>query len=242
MVAGRNICIAIDGEAAAGKSTLGRLLAERLGYLYFDTGVMYRAVTWVALQRGIDLADEAAVAGLAVALRIEVTSPTCSDGRGYTVYADGEDVTWAIRDPAVDRYVSVVAAYAEVRRILREQQRAIGQSRNVVMVGRDIGTAVMPDADVKIYLRASPAERARRRTAELQARGESVTYEDVLTSMQTRDYTDSHRAVHPLRPADDAVIVDTDTASPQEVLELVLAIVHERIERAPSPGAVLHSS
>mgnify|MGYP005846476055 CR=1 FL=1 len=236
MLAGRNICIAIDGEAAAGKSTLGRLLAERLGYLYFDTGVMYRAVTWVALQRGIDPADEEAVAALAAALRIEVVSPTCSDGRAYTVCADGEDVTWAIRDPTVDRYVSVVAAYAEVRRFLRQEQRAIGQSQNVVMVGRDIGTAVMPDADVKIYLRALPGERARRRYAELQARGEAVTYDDVLTSMQTRDYTDSHRAVHPLRPAADAVIVDTDGASPQEVLERVLAIVRERIECAPPPG------
>jgi len=242
MAAGRSICIAIDGEAAAGKSTLGRLLAERLGYLYFDTGVMYRAVTLVALQRGIDPGDEAAVAALATALRIEVASPTCSDGRTYTVCADGDDVTWAIRDPAVDRYVSVVAAHGEVRRILREQQRAIGVRQNVVMIGRDIGTAVMPDADVKIYLRASPAVRARRRTAELQARGESVSYDDVLTSMQTRDYTDSHREVHPLRPAEDAIIVETDNASPQEVLEHVLAIVQERVERAPSSDVVPQSS
>lgn len=206
------------------------MLAERLGYLYFDTGVMYRAVTWAALQRGVDIADETAVAALARALRIEVASPTCSDGRAYTVCADGEDITWAIREPAVDSQVSVVAAYSEVRRILRGQQRAIGQAQDVVMVGRDIGTAVMPDADVKIFMRASAAERARRRHAELLARGESVTYADVLASMQQRDYIDSHRAVHPLRAAPDAVIVDTDGAGPDEVLERVLVLVRARVD------------
>jgi cytidylate kinase len=233
----RSVCIAIDGEAAAGKSTLGRMLAERLGYLYFDTGVMYRAVTWAALQRGVDIADEAAVAALAQALRIEVISPTCADGRAYTVRADGEDITWAIREPAVDSQVSTVAAYSEVRRVLREQQRAIGRAQDAVMVGRDIGTAVMPDADVKIFMRASAAERARRRHAELQARGESVTYAEVLASMRQRDYTDTHRAVHPLRAAQDAVIVDTDGLVPDEVLERVLGIVRERVDLARACSA-----
>jgi cytidylate kinase len=229
MVPERSVCIAIDGEAAAGKSTLARSLAERLGFLYFDTGVMYRAVTWTALQRGVDTTDESAVTALAGQLRIEVAPPTCQDlRRAYTVRVDGEDITGAAHEPAVDAQVSIVAAYAEVRRVLREQQRHIGLQQDVVMVGRDIGTAVMPDAALKIYMVASVAERARRRHAELSARGEDVTYREVLASMQRRDYTDSHRAVHPLQAAPDAVIVDTDGAGPEEVLERVLAMVRAR--------------
>jgi cytidylate kinase len=221
------VCIAIDGEAAAGKSTLGELLAEKLGYLYFDTGVMYRAVTWMALQRGVDVADETAVTALAKGLRIQVVPPTCQDGRPYTVFADGEDVTWAIREPDVDGAVSDVAAYPGVRHTLREQQRAIGLAQDVVMVGRDIGTAVMPDADLKIFMRASVDERARRRHAELRARGEQVAYAEVLASMQQRDHTDSHRTIHPLRAAPDSVIVETDKVSADEVLARVLVIVRE---------------
>ncbi len=157
------VCIAIDGEAAAGKSTIGSLLAERLGYLYFDTGVMYRAVTWAALQRGVDVMDEAAVTALSEALNIRVTQPTSHDGRQYDVCADQVDVTWAIREPAVDGVVSIVAAYAGVRRALVGQQRHIARAQDVVMVGRDIGTIVMPHAALKIYVRAPAEERAWRR-------------------------------------------------------------------------------
>jgi len=146
--------IAIDGPAASGKSTIGELLAEQLHYVYFDTGVMYRAVTWAALQRGIDLADEKAVTDLAERIHIEVTQPTVADGRQYTVYADGEDITWQIRRPEVDHGVSPVSAYPGVRAALTAQQRRIGQAGRIVMVGRDIGTVVMPDADLKIYLDA----------------------------------------------------------------------------------------
>ncbi len=210
--------IAIDGPAASGKSTIGGLLAERLNYVYFDTGVMYRAVTWVALQRGIDLADEEAVTVLAQRIHIEVTQPTLLDGRQYTVYADEEDVTWQIRRPEVDRGVSPVSAYPGVRAALTVQQRRIGQAGRIVMVGRDIGTVVMPDADLKIYLDASVEERARRRYREIVARGEPADYERILRDMRRRDKIDSERDTAPLRPAEDAIIIDTTAMAVNEVL------------------------
>jgi len=223
------VCIAIDGAAAAGKSTIGSLLADRLGYLYFDTGVMYRAVTWAALQRRLDVVDEAAVTALAESLSIQVTSPTCQDGRQYTVLADGVDVTWAVREPAVEAAVSIVAAYSGVRRALVVQQRRIGHTQDVVMVGRDISTVVMPDADLKLFMSASAEERARRRYAELRARGDDTGYDEVLASMRRRDYLDSHRAVAPLRIASDAVVMETDGLSIQQVLETALALVDNRV-------------
>lgn len=210
--------IAIDGPAASGKSTIGGLLAARLGYLYFDTGVMYRAVTWVALQRGIPIEDEEAVTALAEELQIDVTPPTADDGRQYTVLADGEDVTWAIRTPEVDANVSPVSAYAGVRVALTPQQRRIGQRGRVVIVGRDIGTVVLPDADFKLYLDATDEERARRRWREIRARGGETDYRAVLASMCRRDRIDSNRAVAPLKPARDAVVVDTTDLSIDEVL------------------------
>lgn len=217
--------IAIDGAAASGKSTVGSMLARRLGYTYFDTGVMYRAVTWAALQRGISIEDERAVTELAESLVIEVTSPTKDDGCQYTVYADGQDVTWAIRQPAVDAVVSPVAAYPGVRKALTEQQRRIAATGRMVMVGRDIGTVVLPTADLKLYIQASVEERARRRYEECQSRGENVTYQQVLTSMRRRDQIDSQRAHAPLRPADDAIIIDTDGLDVEQVLERIQAIL-----------------
>jgi cytidylate kinase len=159
------ITIAIDGPAASGKSTVGLAVAHELGYLYFDTGVMYRAATWAAVERGVPIEDEAAVTRLAEALRIDVTPPTKDDGRQYTVYADGRDITWEIRSAAVNGSVSPVSAYAGVRRVLTAQQRRIGTAGGVVMVGRDIGTVVLPEAEVKIYLDAS-VENGRRRYRE----------------------------------------------------------------------------
>ncbi len=222
--------IAIDGTAASGKSTIGRLLAERLGYLYLDTGAMYRAVTWVALQRGLDIADEEAITALAEAVEIEVVPPTANDGRQYTVYADGEDVTWQIRRPEVDANVSPVSAYPGVRRALTAQQRRIGRRGRVVMVGRDIGTVVMPDADLKIYLDATVEERARRRYREILARGESADYGEVLAAMRRRDKLDSEREVAPLRPAKDAVIIDTTDLTVEEVLARVMELVEANCE------------
>ncbi len=213
--------ITIDGPAASGKSTIGERLAKRCGYFYFDTGVMYRAVTWAALQRSLDIADEAAITRLAEELHIEVTPPTVDDGRQYTVLADGHDITWEIRTPAVDRGVSPVSAYPGVRDALVAQQRRIAQQGPVVMTGRDIGTVVLPDADLKIYLDASLEVRARRRHLEILARGGRSDYEQVLQGMRRRDEIDSTRAVAPLRPADDAVVVDTTNLSIEQVLEEV---------------------
>lgn len=213
--------IAIDGPAASGKSTIADLLARRLGYLFFDTGVMYRTVTWAALTRNIPIEDEAAVTRLAAVLHIEVISPTVEDGRRYTVLADGADVTWAIRTPEVDANVSRVAAYPGVRSAMVPQQRRIatqGGIGGVIMVGRDIGTVVLPDADVKLYLDATVEERARRRWLEMQARGQEADYEPVLASMRLRDEIDSHREVSPLRAAPDAIILDTTGKSVEEVL------------------------
>jgi cytidylate kinase len=217
--------IAIDGPAASGKSTLGQRLAEALGYLYFDTGVMYRAVTLAALRRGVDPNDEAAVTRLAEVVHIDVVPPTVADGRQYTVLLDGEDVTWDLRQPEVDAWVSPVSAYPGVRAALLSQQRRIAAGGRVVMVGRDIGTVVLPNADLKIYLDASLEERARRRYKEMMARGQSASYEEVLRSMRRRDEIDSRRATAPLRPAPDAVVIDSTTMDADAVLKHVLKLV-----------------
>jgi cytidylate kinase len=224
----RPVTIAIDGPAASGKSTVGEALAERLGYLYFDTGVMYRAVTWAALERGIPIEDEDAVTALARQLCIEVTEPTAADGRQYTVLADGVDVTWAIRAPAVDANVSPVSAYSGVRRALVAQQRRVAAGVAVVMVGRDIGTVVLPDADLKIYLDATVEERARRRWREMEERGKEADYEVVLRSMRRRDQIDSSREASPLRAAPDAVLLDTTDLNVDEVVGEAERLVEEQ--------------
>jgi cytidylate kinase len=217
--------IAIDGPAASGKSTVGALLADHLHYVYFDTGVMYRAVTWAALARGIAIEDEAGVVALAQELAIDVVRPTVDDGRQYTVLADGQDVTWEIRQPEVDRGVSPVSAYRGVRAALTAQQRRIGRKGRIVMVGRDIGTVVLPDADLKIYLDATVGERARRRHREVVDRGEPTDYAAILEAVQRRDQIDSNRALAPLLAAEDAVVIDTTPLDIDQVMERVLALV-----------------
>lgn len=219
------LTIAIDGPAASGKSTIGALLAQRLGYVYFDTGVMYRAVTWAALERGLAIEDEAAMTALAERVQIDVLSPTVSDGRQYTVLCDGRDVTWAIRAPEVDHAVSPVAVYPGVRAAMTAQQRRIGLAGRVVMVGRDIGTVVLPEADLKIYLDASVEERARRRQNECLARGEAVEYADVLAGLRWRDQIDSGRATAPLRAAQDAVVIDSTCLDVPGVMAAVERLV-----------------
>ena len=216
--------IAIDGPAASGKSTIGLRLAHALGYTFFDTGVMYRAIAWLALGRGLDLLDEAAVTKLAEGADLDIRSASKEDGRTSDVLADGEDITWEIRRPEVDANVSVVSAYTGVRRALSAHQRRIGLRGKVVMVGRDIGTVVLPEADLKIYLDASAEERARRRYKEIIARNEQAEYNEILSKVRARDRIDSTRAVAPLRPAEDAVILDSDKLSADEVFERVLEL------------------
>jgi CMP/dCMP kinase len=221
--------IAIDGPAGSGKSTIGEQLARGLGYLYIDTGAMYRAVTWLALQEAVDIDDGPALALLAQRAEVVVSRPRITDGRQYTVTVRGHDVTWDIRDAPVTRAVSVVSAHPEVRTILIAQQRtmASAQQNGVVMVGRDIGAVVLPDAELKIYLTASPEERARRRYAELLQHQEwqdsaLPSMDEVLRDIQRRDEIDRVN----MQPASDAIIIATDHLSVSQVLE----VIYERLE------------
>jgi cytidylate kinase len=217
--------IAIDGPAASGKSTIGLRLANALNYIFFDTGVMYRAVTWLALERGVDVYDEDAVTTLAEETQIDVAPASKPDGRACDVLVDGRDVTWETRSRKIDENVSIVSAYAGVRTALSQQQRRIGQRGKIVMVGRDIGTVVLPDADLKIYLDATAEERARRRYDEIIARNGRADYDAILRRVVERDRIDSTRDVAPLKAAEDAVVLDSDQLTADEVFEQVLALV-----------------
>ena len=216
--------IAIDGPAASGKSTLGLRLAQALHYLFFDTGVMYRAITWLALNRGINVKDEIAVTALAQNMPIEVAPASTPDGRACDVFVEGKDITWQTRTPEVEMNVSVVSAYRGVRGALSQQQRRIGRRGKIVMVGRDIGTVVLPDADLKIYLDASAEERAKRRYEEILARGGEADYDEILAKVKERDRIDSTRDVAPLRIAEDAVVLNSNHLSAEEVFEQALAL------------------
>lgn len=217
--------IAIDGPAGSGKTTLASLLAKTLDYLYLDTGEMYRALTWAALRDQVDINDGGAVTRLAQRVEIDVHPSKIADGRVNDVLLNGQDVTWEIRRPEVESNVSIVAAYPGVRHEMTVKQRQIGLRGHVVMAGRDIGTVVFPDAELKIYLDASAEERARRRFRENQARGFTLPYDEILASMRRRDEIDSTREVAPLRPAEDAVLVDSDELSVDEVLKKVLFLL-----------------
>lgn len=214
--------IALDGPAASGKSTVGRRLADALGYLFFDTGIMYRAVTWIALNHDMNLHDEEAVTQMAQSAQIDIRQPSQNDGRSCDIIVGEKDITWDVRSGDVDTNVSLVSAYTGVRKALSEQQRRIGLRGKVVMVGRDIGTVVLPEADLKIYMDASAEERARRRYDEIIERGEKADYDEILKKMIERDHLDSTRAVAPLRPAADAIIIDTDQLNEEQVYLRVL--------------------
>jgi cytidylate kinase len=223
----RALTIAIDGPGGSGKSTLGAALAGRLGYTYFDSGAVYRALTWLALHRNVDPSDEGALARLARRMALQVTRPTVEDGRQYTVLVDGHDVTWAIRSPEVDQHVSAVSAHPAVREALTQRLRQFAArdgrgSGGLVMVGRDIGTVVLPGADLKLYLTAAVEERARRRCAELRARGQPAEYDAILADLRRRDAIDSARAAAPLRPAGDALHLDSDRLTVDDEVEFVL--------------------
>ncbi len=221
---GRPPTIALDGPAAAGKSTVGRRVAAALGYLYFDTGVLYRALTLLALRAGVPVEDGDGLAQLVAQHSVDV-QPVPGADPGYRVLLDAEDVTAAIRTPAVDRSVSAVSRQAAVRQALLAPQRRIAGQGAVLMVGRDIGTVVLPAADLKLYLDASAEARARRRHAEQLARGEAEAYESVLADIQARDARDATRAVAPLRAAEDAVVVGTDACDLEQVVAHVLMLV-----------------
>ncbi len=213
--------IAIDGPAGVGKSTVGERLAKQIQYLYLDTGAMYRALTWLALQRKIDLDDAAALGALAETFDLEIILPTIADGRQYTVLVEGRDVTWELRSPEVDHAVSLVSRHPPVRAAMRRRQREIGERGGVVMAGRDIGTVVLPNAQLKIYLTASLEERARRRWLELRAKEDTApTFEEVLAEVQRRDELDSAQSA----PAADAIMIHTDHLSVEQVIQRILEL------------------
>ncbi|MFQ5400400.1 MAG: (d)CMP kinase [Anaerolineae bacterium] len=221
--------IAIDGPAASGKSTIGRIVAETLGYLFLDTGCMYRAITLAALQAGIQVEDEAAVAELAQTIDIDVKPAAGEvDGRHYTTLLDGQDVTWQLRSPDVDAHVSQVSSYLDVRKELVRRQREFGQRGPVIMVGRDIGTVVVPDAPLKLYITASAEERARRRWLDRQAQGHDTSYEAILEDVLRRDKIDSSRQHAPLRPAEDAILIDTTNRTVDSIVKEILALIRAR--------------
>lgn len=223
--------IAIDGPAGSGKSTVGERLARRLGYLYVDTGAMYRAVAWLALHKEIDIRDGEALEELVNSADIAIERPQVADGRQYTVIAQGRDITWDIRNAAVTGAVSTVSAHPQVRAILIAQQREMALRGQVVMVGRDIGAVVLPGAELKIYLTASLEERARRRYAELLERmGEHnpalPSLEEVMRDIQQRDAVDHEN----MQPARDAIIVETDHAGIEQVLDVICNYVESRFQ------------
>ena len=220
-------CVAVDGPSGAGKSTLAKLLAEALGYLYVDTGAIYRTVGLAARKRGIAPQDQAAVSAMLPQLRIELRHG--EDGLQHMLL-DGEDVTEAIRQHEISAYASGVSAIPEVRAFLLDRQRELARTQNVIMDGRDIGTVVLPGADVKIFLTASPEDRARRRYEELVARGQQADYDTVYRDLLERDEHDSSRAAAPLRQAEDAILVDTTGNSLEQSFDVLLATIREKLE------------
>ena len=219
--------IAVDGPSGAGKSTLAKLLARRLGFLYVDTGAIYRTVGLRAYRAGVDPEDEAAVTALLDGLDIELKYG--ADGLQH-MYLDGEDVTDAIRQHVISRYTSGVSAIPAVRAFLLERQRDMAREHDVIMDGRDIGTVVLPGADVKIFLTASPEDRARRRFDELRKRGQEAAYDTVLRDIILRDEHDTRRSAAPLRQAKDALLVDTTGNSLDESLDVLLETIKERLK------------
>ena len=224
----KTIRVAIDGPSGAGKSTLARSAAARLGYLYVDTGAIYRTIGCAAARRGIDPGDQAAVVAMLPDLSIRLTYG--EDGLQHMAL-NGEDVTGEIRLPEISRYASQVSAYPEVRAYLLEMQRQLAREHSVIMDGRDIGTVVLPDAEVKVFLTASAAERARRRMLELEQRGTPEPYEDILRAIEERDWNDTHRAAAPLRRAEDAVVLDTTDLDFAQSEEALLDIIRKGVGR-----------
>ncbi|MBO5230139.1 MAG: (d)CMP kinase [Clostridia bacterium] len=220
------INVAIDGPAGAGKSTVSRAAAKAVGYIYVDTGALYRAVGVNALRNGIDTKDKPAVAATLADISVDLVF----ENGEQKVLLNGEDVSTEIRTPPASMAASDVSAVPEVRAFLFDLQRDIAARNNCIMDGRDIGTVVLPDAKVKIFLTASPEERAMRRYKELIEKGNDVNYEEVLEDLVQRDYNDSHREIAPLKPAEDGVILDTTGMSLEESVNAIIKIIKEKVQ------------
>ena len=222
----KHFSIAIDGPGGAGKSTLAKAVAKKLNILHVDTGAIYRTIGYAAFSRRLDAKDESQIAPLLKEIQIDIAFDETS---GQKMLLDGKDVSTEIRLPEISMYASNVSALPCVRAYLLEMQRDIARRRSVIMDGRDIGTVVLPDADVKIFLSASPEVRARRRWLELQEKGAPDTYEAVLADLIARDERDSNRAIAPLRPADDAVLFDTSGMTLQESIDAILKLIRKKV-------------
>ena len=220
------IAVAIDGPAGAGKSTIARAAAAQLGFVYVDTGALYRTIGLAVCRRGIDGTD---VPGILATLPEIQVGLTYQDGAQH-VLLDGEDVSDAIRTPQISTYASQVSSVPEVRAYLLDLQRDLARRQSVIMDGRDIGTVILPNAKVKIFLTASPEKRAARRCAELREKGQDVTVEGILADMERRDALDASRAVAPLKQAEDAVLLNTSKMTLDESIEAVLQIIRKKIE------------
>lgn len=218
------VSVAIDGPAGAGKSTLARRLAAEMGYIYVDTGAMFRTIGLYALRKGVDPKDNAVVNTLLPEIGLRVD---CIDGEQH-IYLNGEDVSTAIRTEEAGMAASAVGANPEVRAFLLDLQRGMAKTQNVLMDGRDIGTVVLPDAEVKVFLTASAEERARRRMLELEERGTPEPYAAILRAIQERDWNDTHRDAAPLRQAEDAVLLDTTALDFVQSEDALLHIIRER--------------
>ena len=219
--------ITIDGPSSSGKSTVGEKLADNIGYRFSDTGCLYRALTVATLQRNIPITDTHAIIKLASDIDIVVQTSTIEDGRQYTVLIDTIDVTWELRSSSTDTNVSLISTIPDVRQRLTEQMRSIANGTNIVMVGRDIGTVVVPEAALKFYLDASIDERARRRHNENIENGIKSDYKEILANLQTRDHIDTQRDSAPLRKPKTAHIIDTTSMETTNVLNEMLRIFHE---------------
>jgi len=217
--------IAIDGPAASGKSSVGKIIADKMNYRFLDTGAMYRAVTYAVIQKGIDVDNEQLVGDVAEAISIDVRKKADSPECSYDIFINSQKVTEQLKSAAVNQLVSQVSRYKRVRTAMTAQQKLIGKTGAIVMAGRDIGTVVLPDADIKIYLEATPQERARRRFEEEKAKGKSASYEDILQNVQMRDEIDSTREIAPLKMASDAHIINTDAKNIEQVAAEIIHII-----------------
>lgn len=216
----RKLIVTIDGPAGAGKSTIARMVSKKLGYLNIDTGAMYRAIAWKSLQKKIDLQKEETIVQLAQKTKIALKQDR--KGGSLRVLIDGKDMSDKIRTETVSRQANLIAVIQGVREVLKEKQRAMGKKGGVVMEGRDIGTEVFPDADIKFYLDASPTERAQRRYRELKVKGKKVNLKQITSNLAQRDYKDQHRSISPLKPAENAIIIDSTNLTLDEVAQTIV--------------------